>query len=798
MALPGLPEPGFAERGEGLPGLPPPGFSSATTETAPSTIPALLGNGTESQSFARMLSGGLSQWIPFGDEIVAGGAGAIDAVSGGPGYDQRLEDIRNYQAAYNKASPTGGIVESLPAMLALPSMGLVNKAKGVVQTGKALATEGGAIGALFGFAGGEDGLYNRAINSLFGGGIGAVAAPALAAPLALTGKLASKIGQVSDYLFPKAAADANSLRLPQVQRALSFAEREGFLNQPVDKLSSIGNNTSQALNVINQKAGNLGDNIAAQLGADAGETAVEKAVSFQLKKAMPDLIKSGIFEKADDVAGLAGLADEGRAAVNVQRSELAELFDQEFAKLNAGTKVAEDMIGVVSPKTPEIQNAVLDIQSRISKLNQNELSQPIAESLKTTTSSILRDISSGRINKTGEPIGPSRVIEMQQNLNEVRRNLLREFDSLVVAKKIDGNTPGNPGAIEASIEAVSKLQKALSNSLESSVETLAKRTGAEIPKDIFTKLNERYGALSSLKDVSDKFLRGTAKGRAVRDPTRIVQNAGTEQVIPSVFSQRQAAQSLFAEAVKKASDAPTDAVTRAARVENRDANALKNIKDLISLNKSAAEVISNESASFGQRAQELGGFLMPKDGKALSVPGWASMFDSSPGGDTKKAKSTPFYPSSEKKDSAVKSLFSSPPQKRNIAMSDSSVPPELVKAVVKQESSGNPDAISPVGAKGLMQIMPATAKDIAAELGVKDYDLSDPETNLKFGSHYLGKLIQQFDGDVELALTAYHSGPARVERLLKETGGSTLADIIDLLGPVGKKYASGVIKKMEA
>lgn len=140
----------------------------------------------------------------------------------------------------------------------------------------------------------------------------------------------------------------------------------------------------------------------------------------------------------------------------------------------------------------------------------------------------------------------------------------------------------------------------------------------------------------------------------------------------------------------------------------------------------------------------------------------------------------------------------SPSMKKDIAMTDSGVPPELVKAVVKQESAGNPDAVSPVGAKGLMQIMPATAKDIAAELGVKDYDLSDPETNLKFGSYYLGKLIQQFDGDVELALTAYHSGPARVERLLKETGGSTLADIIDLLGPVGKKYASGVIKKMEA
>jgi hypothetical protein len=755
----------------------------------------LLGSGTKLQQATNMFAGGLSQWIPFGDEVVAKGVGAIDTLTGGPGEDQRLTDIRNYQKAYNMASPTGGIVESLPAMIAMPNLGFVNKAKGAWQTTKALAKEGGAIGALFGFAGGEDGFVNRAINSVIGGGIGAVAAPVIAAPVALTGKVATKVGQAVDYLFPKAAADSESLVLPQVQRALGFAEREGFLNQPLEKMSSIGKNTEQAIGIINQRAANLGDNIAAQLGAEAGDTAVEKAVAAQLKKAMPDLIESGIFQKADDMTGLAGLADEGRAAVNAQRSQLAELFDQEFAKLNAGGKAAEDMIGVVSSKTPEIQKAVSEIEGRVAKLSQNELSQPIAESLKNTTAGILRDINSGRINKTGEPIGPSRVIEMQQNLNEVRRNLLKEFDSLTIAKKIDGNTPGNLGSIEASIEAVSKLQKALSNSLESSVETLAKRTGTAIPKDIFTKLNERYGALSSLKDVSEKFLRGTAKGRAVRDPTRIVQNSGTEQVLPSVFSQKQVAGSLLNQAIKKAGDAPTDAVSRAARIENRDSYALKNIQDLISLHASPAEMIPNQSASLGQRAQELGAVLMPKDGGISRLPGWASMFHSSSQNEKSKPSEV-FYPSSKKADSAVKELFSKPATKKDIAM-NADLPPELVKAVISQESSGNPKAVSDKGATGLMQVMPATAKEIATELGVKDYDLTDPETNKAFGTYYLSKLMKQFGGDAELALTAYHSGPGRVQKLLDLTGGTTLADIKDLLGPVGKKYAEQVIKRIE-
>lgn len=121
----------------------------------------------------------------------------------------------------------------------------------------------------------------------------------------------------------------------------------------------------------------------------------------------------------------------------------------------------------------------------------------------------------------------------------------------------------------------------------------------------------------------------------------------------------------------------------------------------------------------------------------------------------------------------------------------------LIRAVIQQESGGNPKARSEVGAVGLMQLMPATAKEIAGELGYQDYDLEDPETNRRFGTYYLEKLLRQFDGDVELALTAYHSGPGRVQKLLERTGGRTLADIIDLLGPVGQKYARSVLRRME-
>ena len=84
----------------------------------------------------------------------------------------------------------------------------------------------------------------------------------------------------------------------------------------------------------------------------------------------------------------------------------------------------------------------------------------------------------------------------------------------------------------------------------------------------------------------------------------------------------------------------------------------------------------------------------------------------------------------------------------------------LVAAVVEAESSFLPKAVSPRGAMGLMQVMPATA-----ELDEDDSkELFDPHVNLDAGCRYLGSLIEHYDGDLELALAAYNAGPATVAR----------------------------------
>lgn len=86
------------------------------------------------------------------------------------------------------------------------------------------------------------------------------------------------------------------------------------------------------------------------------------------------------------------------------------------------------------------------------------------------------------------------------------------------------------------------------------------------------------------------------------------------------------------------------------------------------------------------------------------------------------------------------------------------VDPTLIKAIICKESKFNPKAGSGAGAKGLMQMMPATAK----ALGVKDR--TNPEQNVMAGTKYIGQLLKQYDGDETLALAAYNAGPGNVRK----------------------------------
>jgi hypothetical protein len=86
------------------------------------------------------------------------------------------------------------------------------------------------------------------------------------------------------------------------------------------------------------------------------------------------------------------------------------------------------------------------------------------------------------------------------------------------------------------------------------------------------------------------------------------------------------------------------------------------------------------------------------------------------------------------------------------------VDPRFIHAVIKQESKYDPKAVSHVGAEGLMQMMPATAK----RFGLKDP--FDPKSNVEAGTKYLKWLLKRFDGDVSLALAGFNAGEGSVDK----------------------------------
>jgi len=86
------------------------------------------------------------------------------------------------------------------------------------------------------------------------------------------------------------------------------------------------------------------------------------------------------------------------------------------------------------------------------------------------------------------------------------------------------------------------------------------------------------------------------------------------------------------------------------------------------------------------------------------------------------------------------------------------VDPRFIHAVIKQESRYDPEATSPAGAKGLMQLMPATGKRFHCD------DLKDRACNVEAGTRYLKWLLKRFNGDVSLALAGYNAGEGAVDK----------------------------------
>src|SRR5690606_36440208 len=98
--------------------------------------------------------------------------------------------------------------------------------------------------------------------------------------------------------------------------------------------------------------------------------------------------------------------------------------------------------------------------------------------------------------------------------------------------------------------------------------------------------------------------------------------------------------------------------------------------------------------------------------------------------------------------------------------SSAGIEPDWVYAVIRQESAFLPAARSPVGAQGLMQIMPGTARQLARDMRIavpSAKQMLEPDINIRMGTFYLKQLLEQFDGNIILATASYNAGPHRAK-----------------------------------
>ncbi len=127
---------------------------------------------------------------------------------------------------------------------------------------------------------------------------------------------------------------------------------------------------------------------------------------------------------------------------------------------------------------------------------------------------------------------------------------------------------------------------------------------------------------------------------------------------------------------------------------------------------------------------------------------------------------------------------------------ETGLPANLIAGIIRQESAFDARATSPVGARGLMQLMPDTAREMSRKIGFaySPAGLYDPTTSVHLGATYFRELLDDFGGNVELALAGYNGGPNRIQRLWTASGPSPRLD--DFLETLSLDESRNYVKRI--
>ena len=133
--------------------------------------------------------------------------------------------------------------------------------------------------------------------------------------------------------------------------------------------------------------------------------------------------------------------------------------------------------------------------------------------------------------------------------------------------------------------------------------------------------------------------------------------------------------------------------------------------------------------------------------------------------------------------------------------STGSIERALALALTRQESGFNAAAVSSSGALGLMQLLPATAREVAAKMSLPFIEsklTSDPAYNVALGTQYLGQMLKRFGGSYEIALAAYNAGPNRVARWIDSMGDprTTKIDMVDWIELIPARETRNYVQRI--
>jgi soluble lytic murein transglycosylase len=136
-----------------------------------------------------------------------------------------------------------------------------------------------------------------------------------------------------------------------------------------------------------------------------------------------------------------------------------------------------------------------------------------------------------------------------------------------------------------------------------------------------------------------------------------------------------------------------------------------------------------------------------------------------------------------------------------IAETARGLPAELVYAIMREESGYRPAVVSISGARGLLQLMPETARRVAEQValpGFRDDDLFEPRVNIRLGAAYIAELLQRFDGRLSAAIASYNAGPEAVSRWLAEAPAEDDVWVESIPYDQTRAYVKRVLRSMHA